>query len=59
MQPDFELRHLFPGRIAGESLSRQEIERIADFWDDNESIELNLAAINHWIDRLGNYEDGA
>ena len=57
MQPEFRLGHLFPDRDCETTLSLRELERFADFWDDSESDESNLAAISHWVEQRYRMED--
>ena len=46
-----DLERLFPDHGCGIRPSRHELERFADYWDDDESELTNVAAITWWLDR--------
>lgn len=46
MQPEFTLAHLYGPETL---LSEDELAELADYWDDNESFEQNVAAAQGWL----------
>ena len=59
MRLEFELGHLFPGRMVGSAPSDREIELFSEFWDDSESDGRNLETISRWIEIAVRPEQGA
>jgi hypothetical protein len=46
LQPEFTLARLYGPETL---LSEDELAELADYWDDNESFEQNVAAAQGWL----------